>query len=169
MSIVEDISYKINKPPAAINLFSRIISFFKTMKISIQLIVYIAISIASIAEAIPSPFSAPSNNSIDINFLQSIADTLGVSTNGMEESLSTWQSIANFDPEEFNVTNLRSQNVPINPISPDDWDYHVKDKELTDAAIRVRVVDPSVLKIDTVKQYSGYLDTSESKHFFFCK
>jgi cathepsin A (carboxypeptidase C) len=35
--------------------------------------------------------------------------------------------------------------------------------------LRVKAVDPSVLGIDTVKQYSGYLDDNENdKHLFYC-
>ncbi|CCK72559.1 carboxypeptidase C KNAG_0K01950 [Huiozyma naganishii CBS 8797] len=34
-------------------------------------------------------------------------------------------------------------------------------------ALRIRAVDPAKLQIDNVKQWSGYLDYGESKHFFF--
>lgn len=36
--------------------------------------------------------------------------------------------------------------------------------------LRAKKVDPSVLGVDTVKQYSGYLDDEEEdKHLFYCK
>lgn len=36
-----------------------------------------------------------------------------------------------------------------------------------DYELRIKSVDPSKLGIDTVKQYSGYLDYKNSKHFFY--
>lgn len=42
--------------------------------------------------------------------------------------------------------------------------------QLDNYNLRVKDVDPSALKVDTVKQKSGYLDLEEEdKHFFFCK
>lgn len=41
---------------------------------------------------------------------------------------------------------------------------------LTNYNMRAKVVDPASLGVDTVKQYSGYLDdTQGGKHLFFCK
>lgn len=43
------------------------------------------------------------------------------------------------------------------------------DSFLADYSMRSRIVDPSSLKIDTVKQLSGYLDDdANDKHLFFC-
>lgn len=69
-----------------------------------------------------------------------------------------------------------------------EWDFHLKgaevggdivtqagqrvdgDFDFSDYALRARHVDPSKLGVDTVKQYSGYLDAfEEDKHLFFCK
>lgn len=42
--------------------------------------------------------------------------------------------------------------------------------DLTSYALRTRSVDPGSLKVDTVKQYSGYLDNKISdKHLFYCR
>jgi cathepsin A (carboxypeptidase C) len=36
--------------------------------------------------------------------------------------------------------------------------------------LRTKKVDPSKLGVDTVKQYSGYLDDEQNdKHLFYCK
>jgi len=44
------------------------------------------------------------------------------------------------------------------------------DGKLENYDMRVKKVDPSVLGIDKVKQYSGYLDDNENdKHLFYCK
>ncbi|KAG7663308.1 uncharacterized protein J8A68_003140 [[Candida] subhashii] len=48
------------------------------------------------------------------------------------------------------------------------FDYHVFDKRHPNHKLRVRNTDPEDLGIDTVKQYSGYLDVEdEDKHFFY--
>lgn len=39
--------------------------------------------------------------------------------------------------------------------------------EYSDYAIRIKKVDPAQLGIDKVKQWSGYLDYKDSKHFFY--
>lgn len=46
------------------------------------------------------------------------------------------------------------------------YDYHVTDERFPEHSLRV--ANPSVLGVDKVKQYSGYLDVEdEDKHFFF--
>lgn len=60
-----------------------------------------------------------------------------------------------------------------------EWDFHLNgaeaaqrlgdDFDFANYALRARHVDPSKLGVDTVKQYSGYLDAFElDKHLFFC-
>ncbi|EJT43687.1 YBR139W-like protein [Saccharomyces kudriavzevii IFO 1802] len=53
-----------------------------------------------------------------------------------------------FDSDDLLMTTL---------ISPIDTGY----------SLRLRTVDPSKLGIDTVKQWSGYMDYKDSKHFFY--
>jgi cathepsin A (carboxypeptidase C) len=44
------------------------------------------------------------------------------------------------------------------------------DGRLEDYNLRVKAVDPSKLNVDSVKQYSGYLDDeANDKHLFYCK
>lgn len=46
------------------------------------------------------------------------------------------------------------------------FDIHVKDENLPNHGLRIK--DPSILGLDSVKQYTGYLDVEdEDKHFFF--
>lgn len=48
-------------------------------------------------------------------------------------------------------------------------EYAKTDGYLVDYDLRSRVVDPSALKVDTVKQLSGYIDdNANDKHLFFC-
>ncbi|KAH3901038.1 probable Putative serine carboxypeptidase YBR139W [Saccharomycodes ludwigii] len=37
----------------------------------------------------------------------------------------------------------------------------------TDYSIRIKKIDPSILGVDTVQQWSGYLDYKDTKHFFY--
>lgn len=73
----------------------------------------------------------------------------------------------------------------ITPRSDDTWDHIVvgadvaeqigksvasSSSPLADFRLRANAVDPSELGVDTVKQYSGYLDNdAEDKHLFYCK
>lgn len=71
------------------------------------------------------------------------ADTSTRSSTGNRESNSEWESVTKGGDHspEISHLNLRSQTV-----------------------------DPSSLGVDTVKQYSGYLDNDAgNKHFFFCE
>jgi len=44
------------------------------------------------------------------------------------------------------------------------------DGKLENYSLRAKKVDPSKLGVDTVKQYSGYLDDEKNdKHLFYCK
>lgn len=48
-------------------------------------------------------------------------------------------------------------------------DFAKTDGYLSDYTMRSRIVDPSALKVDTVKQLSGYIDdNTNDKHLFFC-
>lgn len=68
---------------------------------------------------------------------------------------------------------------------PDEfWDHIIKGADVAKATghatrdeqtsianfnLRAKAVDPSSLGVDTVKQYSGYLDNdAEDKHLFYC-
>lgn len=48
--------------------------------------------------------------------------------------------------------------------------HRVVGGDLEDYKLRTKAVDPSKLGVDTVKQYSGYLDDeANDKHLFYCK
>lgn len=69
------------------------------------------------------------------------------------------------------VSSLKFTSEPRSLIShrPDSyWDSHVENAKFEDYKLRVKKSDPASLGIDSVKQYSGYLDiSSEDKHFFY--
>lgn len=84
------------------------------------------------------------------------------------------------------ATGTARQQLPRRPDS--EWDFIIKGSDvqkrsseadgsskeahpsyISNYQMRARIVDPSSLKVDTVKQYSGYLDdTANGKHLFFC-
>ena len=91
--------------------------------------------------------------------------------------------------QKLNVS-YPSPKAPKIPTPDSEWDYLLSgadiqnrwtvnamgDKEreidghLENYNMRVKKVDPSELGVDTVKQYSGYLDNDEDdKHLFYCK
>lgn len=71
----------------------------------------------------------------------------------------------------------------ITPIPDEEWDHVIRGASIGGAAfanethpiyisdyqLRAKELDPATLGVDTVKQYSGYLDdVKDDKHFFFC-
>ena len=106
------------------------------------------------------------------------------------EAKAVWDDVANMFPEAMDKATYFSAPKP-NTRKPDStWDYVVKgadvqnvwvnnaqgqkereiDGKLDTYNLRAKKVDPSKLGVDTVKQYSGYLDDEENdKHLFYCK
>lgn len=107
-----------------------------------------------------------------------------------DEAKAVWDEVAMHFPEDMN----KAFSFPPPKKShrkPDSaWDYVVKgadvqsvwvenaqgEKErdvggkLESYNLRAKKVDPSKLGVDTVKQYSGYLDDEENdKHLFYCE
>lgn len=105
------------------------------------------------------------------------------------EAKALWEEIKLFVPNSaFEHPTWFSKPKPHR--RRDDWDHVVKGADVQklwvqDASgeshrkvggrlesfnLRVKAVDPSKLGVDTVKQYSGYLDDeANDKHLFYCK
>ncbi len=109
------------------------------------------------------------------------------------EAKGLWQEIAMLAPEA--VRAFKDQMTPLTPKKhnrkPDGaWDHVVKGADiqglwvkgddgesrrkvggrLENYSLRAKTVDTSKLGVDTVKQFSGYLDDDEKdKHLFYCK
>lgn len=106
------------------------------------------------------------------------------------EAKDIWEEVAAFFPEEMSKAKFFSSPKP-NTRRPDShWDYVVKgadvqsvwtetangekhrevDGKLDTYNLRAKKVDPKALGVDTVKQYSGYLDDeANDKHLFYCE
>ena len=114
----------------------------------------------------------------------------------LEESLKSltgearriWDEVAMMFPESFDKSALFSSPKPHSKRPDSEWDHIVKgadvqavwvenakgekereiDGKLENYNLRAKKVDPSVLGVDKVKQYSGYLDDEETdKHLFY--
>ncbi|KIW04838.1 uncharacterized protein PV09_04020 [Verruconis gallopava] len=104
------------------------------------------------------------------------------------EAQAVWDEVAMMFPEEMSKANFFSSPKPHVKRPDGEWDYITKgediqnkwvinaqgvkereiDGKLSNYNLRTRAVDPSSLGVDTVKQYSGYLDDEEEdKHLFY--
>ena len=106
------------------------------------------------------------------------------------EVKAIWDEVSMHFPEAMDKANFFSAPKPHVKKPASTWDYVVKgadvqsvwvenskgekereiDGKLDTYNLRAKKVDPSKLGVDTVKQYSGYLDDeANDKHLFYCK
>ena len=106
------------------------------------------------------------------------------------EAKAIWDEVAMHFPEAMDKASFFSSPKPHTRKPDSTWDYIVKgadiqsvwvenakgekereiDGKLETYNLRAKKVDPSKLGVDTVKQYSGYLDDDENdKHLFYCE
>ena len=106
------------------------------------------------------------------------------------EARRVWDEVALMFPEAFDQTSFFRLPKPHTRREDSEWEHIVKgadiqsvwvenaqgekereiDGKLENYNLRVKSVDPSVLGVDKVKQYSGYLDDEEEdKHLFYCE
>ncbi|KAF2124865.1 carboxypeptidase Y-like protein A [Dothidotthia symphoricarpi CBS 119687] len=104
------------------------------------------------------------------------------------EARATWDEVAMMFPESFEKAAFFSNPKPHTRKPDSEWEHVVKgadvqsvwvenaagekereiDGKLDNYNLRVKSVDPGVLGVDKVKQYSGYLDDEEEdKHLFY--
>jgi len=104
------------------------------------------------------------------------------------EARAIWDEVAMMYPEQMDKAAFFSNPKPHTRKHDSEWDYVVKgadiqsvwvenadgekereiDGKLENYSLRAKHVDPSVLGVDKVKQYSGYLDDDEEdKHLFY--
>ena len=118
--------------------------------------------------------------------MESLEDAFGSMT---AEAKALWDEIKLLVPESaFKQSEWFTKPKPHR--RRHDWDHVVKgadiqkvwvqdadgqshrqlDGRLEDFNLRVKAVDPTKLNVDSVKQYSGYLDDeANDKHLFYCK
>jgi cathepsin A (carboxypeptidase C) len=119
--------------------------------------------------------------------LQHLAESM---KNIPAEAKALWDEVAMLFPEAMDEANFFSAPKPHTRRPDSTWDYIMKGAEIQSVWIenskgekereidgkletynlRAKKVDPSKLGVDTVKQYSGYLDDEENdKHLFYCE
>ncbi|KAK9466699.1 Alpha/Beta hydrolase protein [Lipomyces arxii] len=82
------------------------------------------------------------------------------------ETAQIWADMEHDFPDVVDKLTFMSEPKPATKRSSKEWDFHVKAEDLPGHALRVK--SPIDLGVDTVKQYSGYLDVKEEdKHFFY--
>ena len=106
-----------------------------------------------------------------------------------DEAKSLWDEMSLLIPGALDKSSVFSSPKPHFRKPDSHWDYIVRGADvqglwvesegvkhrkvggrLENYNLRAKGVDPSGLGIDTVKQYSGYLDDEENdKHLFYCK
>lgn len=106
------------------------------------------------------------------------------------EAKAIWDEVSMMFPDAMDKATLFTSPKPHTRKPDSAWDYIVRgadvqsvwvenakgekereiDGKLEQYNLRAKKVDPSKLGVDTVKQYSGYLDDEENdKHLFYCK
>lgn len=106
------------------------------------------------------------------------------------EIKAAWDEVSMMFPEEMKKAKFFSAPKPHTRRPDSKWDYHVRgadlqsvwienedgvkerriDGQLEQYNLRAKKVDPKKLGVDTVKQYSGYLDDeANDKHLFYCQ
>ncbi|RKP32678.1 hypothetical protein METBISCDRAFT_29544 [Metschnikowia bicuspidata] len=101
------------------------------------------------------------------DLVQLLASTLGEDVPLItSEERSLWSEMLLKFPTQMALMRIKSS--PLKPVQEEVlFDFHVTDAKLPDHALRVKSTLED-LGIDTVKQYTGYLDVvEEDKHFFY--
>lgn len=146
----------------------------------------------------PFPFrgKAPLQHAVESESSSSSSSSwsslLGPLAEGMKtmsaEAKAVWDEVSLLFPEQMSQASFFSSPKPSTKRPSSHWDYIVKgadvqamtvmnangqkekaiDGHLEAYDLRAKKVDPSNLAVDTVKQYSGYLDDNENdKHLFY--
>merc|ERR1712000_569123 len=133
---------------------------------------------------LPKSFPAAAKDAFD-NQLHHLKDALKGLT---AEAAAVWDDVAALYPEDMSKASFFSLPKKHTRRPDHEWDHIVRgadvqkvwvqnadgeqerriDGQLDTYDLRVKSVDPSSLGVDTVKQYSGYLDDNENdKHLFY--
>ncbi|KAK9379232.1 Alpha/Beta hydrolase protein [Kockiozyma suomiensis] len=82
------------------------------------------------------------------------------------ETVKLWAEMERDFPEAVDALTFMAEPKPATKRDAGEYDFHVKAEDLPGHALRIK--KPVDLGVDSVKQYSGYLDVEEEdKHFFY--
>lgn len=118
-----------------------------------------------------SPLAINNDDYINNNaLLNSVAQSQGTPLNSLsDDTFAIWAQLQKDHPELANNDWTFTSKAKPHKKRPHGWDFHVADTALPNHKLRARKHDPSLLGIDKVKQYTGYLDVEDDdndKHFF---
>ncbi|ODQ82803.1 hypothetical protein BABINDRAFT_159305 [Babjeviella inositovora NRRL Y-12698] len=101
--------------------------------------------------------------------LNKVSEAFGISADEITDDIkSLWSEMTLKFPSTIAGMSLYSQPKKFTAKAKSAYDFHVSSEKLPNHKLRVKSKGPESLKIDTVKQYSGYLDVEdEDKHFFY--
>lgn len=119
-----------------------------------------------------SPLAINNDDYINNNaLLNSVAQSQGTPLNSLsDDTFAIWAQLQKDHPELANNDWTFTSKAKPHKKRPHGWDFHVADTALPNHKLRARKHDPSLLGIDKVKQYTGYLDVEDDdndKHFFY--
>ena len=107
-----------------------------------------------------------------------------------DDARAVWDEVAMMFPEDMSKASYFSLPKAHERKEDSEWDFRTSGKAIQDVWVtnskgeqereidgnleafnlRTKKVDPAVLGVDKVKQYSGYLDDDEEdKHLFYCE
>ena len=98
------------------------------------------------------------------NIISTIAKVMNEPLDGLTPEIKNiWLEMLMKFPNSITELNFKA---PKGKITTQQFDFHVTDAQVPNHKLRIKST-PKDLGIDTVKQYSGYLDVvDEDKHFF---
>lgn len=156
------------------------------MKLAVASTVSLALGAAAF---FPNPAQQPLQSTLP-GFLSLSLDKVKATLGSLDlpaDAVAAWTEIAKLYPGDT-VSALQAMSSPAKPKQgskrrPDShWDHIVHGDQLMSAmagkvdgnhklkGTKLRIKQPNGLGIDKdVKQYSGYLDVEDDKHFFFCR
>ncbi len=90
------------------------------------------------------------------------------------EILNIWESLKTLNLYDSILKELNRLKSPISngkksiPTHSVKWDAHITNQKFPNHQLRVKKTNPEILGLDTVKQYTGYIDVvEEDKHLFY--
>ena len=151
-----------------------------------------AASITPQQQVLQNPFKSATKPVSDAwsKSMESLGHLTGSMKGMTAEAKAIWDEVSMLFPEAMEKAAFFSEPKPHTRKPDSTWDYIVKgadiqsvwvenskgekereiDGKLEQYNLRAKKVDPSKLGVDTVKQYSGYLDDEEDdKHLFYCE
>lgn len=157
-----------------------------------KVVTYLSLIGAASAAYAPAqqPLQLPKLPNISTDSWRKPLENLQESLKGLsDDARKVWDEVEMMFPKSFDQASFLSMPKPHTRRADSEWDHIMKGEDiekvwvqnakgekerdiegkLSNYNLRTKKVDPKALGVDTVKQYSGYLDDEEEdKHLFYC-